>query len=156
MLRRKVPDPAREALREYYRTCALAKVNVEAEKADRAETRQETAREARVRVYVFARERNLCRVCRLRAAVSRHELRFRSLGGKVTRENCVAVCGDGVHGCHGHLQAHRILYDFETPIKGAEGTILFPVNHEFAAEWLRVLVGHVLVSPPMVEIEEAV
>lgn len=49
--------------------------------------RQKGNREAEVRVYVFARERDICRCCRKRRADSRHELRFRSLGGKVTRQN---------------------------------------------------------------------
>jgi hypothetical protein len=151
--RRRSVDPARAASREYYSTCAIKKFDPDREADARRADRFESEREKRVRIYVFARERDLCRVCRIRQAESRHELRFRSLGGKITRENCVACCGSGTTGCHGYLQANAIGYDFETPARGAEGTIYFPVKTEAAAEWLKVLRGHILVSPVMVETE---
>lgn len=84
---------------------------------------------AEVRVYVFGRERNICRCCRKRAAESMHELKFRSQGGKVSKKNSVAVCGDGVRGCHGMLQRHEIEY-FAGP-NGAEAALTFWPNREF-------------------------
>jgi hypothetical protein len=48
-----------------------------------------------VRAYVFARERDICRICRKRPATSMHELQFRSCGGRVSKRNSVAACGDG-------------------------------------------------------------
>lgn len=110
-----------------------------------------------VRAYVFARERNLCRICRLRPAESMHELRFRSLGGKVSRMNSVAVCGDGVRGCHGFAQRNEISYRFfdDDVSIGAEGDIDFKPLTAAAAEWLKCRVGHVIESPPMVQTEIA-
>src|SRR5215831_15209150 len=65
---------------------------------------------ATIRQYVFARERNLCRCCRLRPAESMHEIVSRSIGGKVSRRNSIAVCGQlGTDKCHGMLQQKRIL-----------------------------------------------
>jgi hypothetical protein len=61
-----------------------------------------------VRTYVFARERGICRCCGRMAAESLHELTFRSLGGIVSKENSIAVCGDGTRGCHAKLQRHEI------------------------------------------------
>lgn len=40
--------------------------------------------------------------------MSVHELVFKSLGGKVSLENSVTVCGSGTTGCHGYLQSHEI------------------------------------------------
>ena len=63
---------------------------------------------AEIRRQVFERERGMCRCCGVRPAESMHEIRPRSLGGKVSLENSIAVCGDGVRGCHGRLQRHEI------------------------------------------------
>jgi hypothetical protein len=57
-----------------------------------------------VRAYVFAREREICRCCRFRPAESMHEIKPKSLRGKVSRINSIAVCGSGTTGCHGHLR----------------------------------------------------
>src|SRR3954451_3813241 len=76
-----------------------------------------------VRAYVFAREREICRCCRFRPAESMHELRPRSLRGKVSRTNSVAVCGSGTTGCHGYLQANEIRWHGDW--RGAEGTLMF-------------------------------
>ena len=57
---------------------------------------------------VMERDQHRCRVCG-KEAESVHELRFRSLGGKVSLENSIAVCGSGTTKCHGKLQRHRIL-----------------------------------------------
>lgn len=121
---------------------------------DRAK-RQKGTRAAEVRVYVFARERDVCRCCRKRRAESRHELRFRSLGGKINRQNCVAVCGDGVQGCHGFLQRNEIAYAFAEPALGAESVVLFTVKSAAAADWMQIGQGIVLVSEPMCVMEAA-
>lgn len=57
-----------------------------------------------VRAMVFARERGLCRAWKdghrfpwcTTYATDRHEGKTRGAGGKITTENCVALC----HGCH--------------------------------------------------------
>lgn len=80
----------------------------------KARKKRQAAKEIRaVRAYVFERERGICRCCGWMPAESMHELRPRSLGGKVSRDNSVAVCGDGVRGCHGKLQRHEITYRFD-------------------------------------------
>lgn len=109
-----------------------------------------------VREYVFARERNLCRVTRFLPAVSMHELRPRSLGGRVSRRNSVAVHGDGVNGIHGLLQRHEITYVFETPELGAEGTVIFTAQTSAAAELMKVRLGESIASRPMVQVEAEV
>lgn len=105
-----------------------------------------------IRAYVFARERDLCRCCRCRPAESMHEMRFRSLGGKVGRKNSIAVCGDGVRGCHGLLQRHEIDWSAVTA-SGAEGTLLFTAMTGPAADHLKVAIGEVIESKVFVEIE---
>jgi len=108
-----------------------------------------------VRTYVFARERNICRCCRFRPADSMHELRPRSVGGKVSRRNSIAVCGDGVRGCHGLLQRKAITFGWAVEI-GAEGNLHFVAETPTAAEWLRVRRrGYVIFSPVMHETEQA-
>lgn len=109
----------------------------------------------RIHDYVFARERNICRICRFRAAESMHELRPRSLRGKVSRQNSVAVCGDGVRGCHGFAQRNEIRYRFETDGLGAEGTIIFIPVTPAAGEHLRLSKRDWIESPVMVETEIA-
>lgn len=105
-----------------------------------------------VRTYVFGRERDICRCCRWRPAESLHELRFRSLGGKRSKRNSIAVCGSGTTGCHGHLQAHRI--DYEMDDLGAEDVVIFIPVTKTAAEHLKLAISHRLASPPMRHIEE--
>ncbi len=106
-----------------------------------------------VRDYVFARERNIDRVTRSLPAESMHELLFRSLGGKVSRRNSIAVHGSGTHGTHYYLQSNQIGYRFEDDALGAEGTVYFEVKTQAAADHCRVAVGFVIVSPPMVQTE---
>ncbi len=111
-----------------------------------------------VRAYIFARERDLCRCCRKRQAESMHELKFRSAGGKVSKANSVAVCGDGVRGCHGLLQRHQIDVYGEhgsTTDINAERTLTFHAVTLTAQEWLGVTQGQELISPVMVDIERA-
>jgi hypothetical protein len=108
-------------------------------------------RTAEIRAYVFARERDICRCCRMRAAESMHELRPKSLRGRVSRTNSVAVCGDGVRGCHGFLQRHEI--SFTAGIEGAEGPLLFTPEKLSAAEWLHIGTDKRLLSEPMRSLE---
>lgn len=107
-----------------------------------------------VRSYVFAREREICRCCRIRRAESMHELVPRGVGGKRSKTNSVAVCGDGTRGCHGFLQRHEITWD-DYYRRGAEGALFFCPDSTAAAEWLRVRKGQEILSPPMVEMETA-
>lgn len=123
------------------------------EKTKRRAERQQSDKDAKIRVWVFARERDLCRICRIRPAESRHELKFKSLGGKVTRQNAVAVCGSGTTKCHGFAQRNEIRYTFEVPAAGAEGTVIFTPTSQSAADWLRVGLGEQIVSPPMRQME---
>lgn len=139
-------------LAEYYRNCPLAKPEPRQKTKARAD-RQESERDKKVRLYVFARERNVCRCCRKRAAESRHELRFRSLGGKVTRQNCVAVCGDGVQGCHGFLQRHEIAVAENGTPYDAERPLQFQARTRQAAEHLQIEPMQWIQSPLMVATE---
>lgn len=70
--------------------------------------RQQSQTIAAVRAMVFARDHDTCRVCG-GPAWTMHELKFRSLGGKHSPENSIAVCGSGTTKCHGKLQRHRLL-----------------------------------------------
>lgn len=89
-----------------------------------------------IREYVFEREQGICRCCRIRKADSMHELLFRSLGGKVSKRNSVAVCGDGVRGCHGFLQRNEVRWE-ETSL-GAEDLLTFRPMTRKSADWMRV------------------
>lgn len=105
-----------------------------------------------VRMFVFARERNICRCCRARPADSMHEMRPRSLGGKVSRQNSIAVCGSGTTGCHGLLQAHRI--DIRTDIaNGAMGPLSFTPTDRMTSDWMKIPFGDCIISEPMSQIE---
>lgn len=97
----------------------------------------------KIRAYVFAREQEICRCCRLRRAESMHELRFRSLGGKVSKRNSIAVCGTGTTGCHGFLQAWQISW-----VGDAQDLLQFRAKTEVAAEWMRVSVDQWIASMP--------
>lgn len=123
------------------------------QKTKRREKREQSDRDSDIRKYVFARERNICRCCRCRPAESRHELQFRSLGGKVSRTNCVAVCGSGTTGCHGFLQRLRIAWGAAS-IRRAEDTLYFTPKDQTAAEWLKIPLGDQMVSAPMRELED--
>lgn len=114
--------------------------------------RQKLANVHLVREHVFARERDMCRCCRCRPAQSMHELIPRSLGGRVSKRNSIAVCGSGTSMCHGFLQTYQITWDAD-PQLIAEGTLTFYAQSKFAAEHMRINVGAVIVSPPMRETE---
>ena len=105
-----------------------------------------------VREYVFARERNICRCCRKRPAESMHEIRFRSLGGKVSTKNSIAVCGDGVRGCHGHMQRNAIRV-IACPRHGAEGVLIFKPETQPAIDWMCLADSEQIESAPMRELE---
>ena len=102
-----------------------------------------------VRDFVFGRERGICRCCRWRDAESMHELVFRSQGGKVSRKNSIAVCGDGVRGCHGFLQRHEINY--MAGAGGAQSTLGFTAMTEAAADYMRIKRWETIMSPLMRE-----
>lgn len=142
-------------LSEFYQKCGIPK----GEPRKRTKARKKRVHRgdvAAVRAYVFGRERELCRCCRLRAAQSMHELQSRGAGGKVSKRNSVAVCGElvGVEpSCHTYLQANEI--DWEDGPLGADGTLTFiPVTGR-AAEWLRVKRLAQIESPVMLETEIA-
>lgn len=143
-------------LRDYYASAPLAKT-YRAQKPPRRirprrKPKAERDRIAEVRQYVFARERHVCRCCRFRMAESMHELRPKSLRGRVSKRNSIAVCGDGVRGCHGHLQRHEITFDVRT--EGAEGGIYFMPRTEQARAWMKLGERHGVESLPMRSYEE--
>lgn len=92
--------------------------------------RQHAAVVRDIRAYVFLREQNICRICRIRRAESMHEIRPRSLGGRVSPQNSIAVCGNGVEGCHGFAQRHDIWIE-----GSAEGRLRVMVATEVATAW---------------------
>lgn len=77
-----------------------------------------------VKAAVFARDHGCCRVCG-RKAYEMHELRFRSLLGKRSLENSIAVCDFRGNNCHWLLQRHIISYAFVDQDAGANGVIVF-------------------------------
>jgi len=77
-----------------------------------------------------------------------HELVFRSLGGKRSASNSIAVCGDGVRGCHGLLQRHEIKWQDRDGV-GAEGLLLFTVETRAAERWVRIALGNTWGSPKL-------
>ena len=106
---------------------------------------------ATIRQYVFARERNICRCCRFRRAESMHELLPRGRGGHISKRNSVALCGDGVRGCHGLLTRSEIVAEWD--ILGAEEPLLFNICSRAAADWCRVSLDNQIISPPMIATE---
>lgn len=138
----------------YYQRCGIPKP--ESRKRVKGRKLRAKAKDtAAIRAYVFARERNLCRCCRLRPAESMHELKPRSLGGRVSRINSVALCGDGVHGCHGLLQRHAITARALSPF-GAEAALVFEPQTPTACDWMRLKRGENIYSEPMRAVEAEV
>lgn len=137
-------------------TKALQKWQMTTRKQDKArKKRTERANTKDVRGYVFARERNICRCCRSRNAESMHEIVSRGRRGKRSRKNSIAVCGvlvGAVPSCHTYLQQSQIAVNALELV--AEDTLRFTPKTKQAAEWMRVQVGHTLVSPVMVATEE--
>jgi hypothetical protein len=135
---------------EYYHDCALPKP--EPRQRVKGRIKRSKIREAHeVRMYVFARERGLCRICRCRRSESMHELRFRSLGVKIHIRNSVCVCGSGTTGCHGLAQTLQVKYIMGP--EGAEGTITFTACTKAAADHLKIAVGEAIESPVMATVE---
>lgn len=117
--------------------------------------RQKASRDAEVRAYVFMREREICRCCRNRPAESRHEIKSRGAGGKISKTNCIAVCGQivgAVPSCHTYLQDYQIRVSGETGIM-ADGTLTFTALSQRSADWMRVKIGESIVSDPMRVVE---
>ncbi len=140
---------------KYYATCGTPK-HTPRRITKARKKRAHAMTVAEVREYVFARERNLCRCCRKRSAESMHEIVFRSQLGKVSKQNSVAVCGDGVRGCHGLLQKHQVeVYGVGYDRPHAERTLIFRPASLTAQEWLDVKHGQEISSPVMVEMELA-
>lgn len=135
---------------KYYATCGTPK-HLPRRIAKARKKRAHAMTVAEVREYVFARERNICRCCRKRPAESMHEIVFRSQRGKVSKKNSIAVCGDGVRGCHGFCQRHEIAVSVWD--ERAEGLLVFEPVSIAAQDWLCVKAGESIASPVMVEIE---
>lgn len=147
----------RDALRDHYQHCGIPKPEPR-KKVKGRKLRAGKKNSDTVRDYIMGRERQLCRCCRIREAQSMHELRFKSLGGKVSRQNSIGTCGQLVGSepsCHTYLQANQIAYEMD-PDVGAEGVIVFTPKTQTAADWMRVALGERLISPPMHQVEEDV
>ncbi len=116
-------------LRAYYASAGIPKTYREKKTPRPIRRTPKTKRQreaiAAIRAYVFERENGICRCCGAMAAETMHEMRPRSLGGLISRENSIAVCGDGVRGCHGKLQRHEITVRLGSKRKGAEGFLAF-------------------------------
>lgn len=82
---------------------------------------------ALVRPAVFAAAGGVCACCCRRRAESMHEKRARSVGGVVSTENSIAVCGSGTTKCHGFMQRHEI-------VEAAPG--VFTATTRAAQRWL--------------------
>lgn len=144
---------------DYYQTCAIPKPPPRERKTPKrikthAKPKAERDRIAKIRQYVFARERNVCRCCRLRVAESMHELTSRSLGGKISRTNSIAVCGQlgNGHECHGQLQRREITVERSDTL-GAEAALYFMPMTAAARDWMKLGDRHGMESPPMRETE---
>jgi hypothetical protein len=125
-------------------------------KARAKRKRERTKGVGAIREYVFARERDICRCCRKRRAESMHEITFRSQGGKVSKKNSIAVCGNGTAGCHGYIQHHEIEVGTDTRLGlGAEGTLAFVAKTRAAADYMAIQVNELIESPVMVDMELA-
>ncbi len=110
------------------------------------------------RHYVFGRERDTCRACRCRLAESMHEIIPRGRGGKVSRRNSIAVCGQLGNGpeCHGQLQRADIrVQGIGDERPDAERALRFFPQNQKSADWMRIPCGDCLESHPMREMEAA-
>lgn len=67
----------------------------------------QTAEERNARAVVYARSGGRCELCG-RPAESWSHRRAAGQGGKWAPSNGLHLCGDGVRGCHGWLEAHPI------------------------------------------------
>ncbi len=78
----------------------------------------------------------------------------RSCGGKVSRQDSMALCGDGTRRCHGFVTRNEIV--IERGRLGAEDVLTFTAKTQAAADWMRIKVGESIVSAPMVQVEAEV
>lgn len=108
--------------------------------------------------YVFDREANICRCCRIRPAQSMHEIVSRGRGGKVSKVNSVAVCGalGNDESCHGQLQRYEIVVRVESLERGAEDVLHFEPRSRASADWLRIPYGQSLASGATPKIRDEV
>lgn len=141
-------DP--DALSDYYQHCKLAKPEPR-KRIQGREKRAQRDKTTEIRIYVFARERDLCRCCRIHPAESMNEEPPRSCGGKISKRDSMAVCGDGVRRCHGFITRNEIL--IERGPFGAEDVLWFTPKTQAAADWMRIAVGYRLESAPMRAVE---
>lgn len=61
--------------------------------------------ERKTRALVLARSGGLCERCGVFGYTVHHRMK-RSQAGPWSGSNCVALCGDGVRGCHGFVEAN--------------------------------------------------
>lgn len=94
--------------------------------------RQQSKRVKSIRTQVFDRDQGICRCCGIRVADSMHEIVPRSLGGKVSLTNSIAVCGSGTTKCHGMPQGHRIWVHG----RDANGPLRFEPATQAAKDWM--------------------
>ena len=147
-------------LRAYYASAGIPKTYREKKTTQRIRVKPKSKEQrdhiTEIREYVFARERGRCRCCRRRTAQSMHELVSRGAGGKVSKRNSIAVCGQlgNGHECHGLLQAKRITFTMSDS-RGAEASIYFMPMDQRARDWMKLGEAHGLESAPMREIEAA-
>ena len=95
----------------------------------------ERERIAAVRCEVFERAEHVCEICRRRRAESMDEVKARSLGGVVSVENSIAVCGSGTTGCHGFRQRHEFIVVDRKPDPKGNGRV-WMAKTKAAREWL--------------------
>lgn len=107
---------------------------------------EQVAHEREVKQQVRIRDGFRCRVCR-RPMGSVHEIDPKGMGGSKTAvrlENSIAVCGDGVAGCHGLMQRGEVVV---VPADGAgidaNGPLTFEVKTDAAMRWLALGQGDV-------------
>ena len=91
-----------------------------------AAKRQHAAEVRRIRALVFEREDGLCRCCKKARATEMHEIVFRSLGGKVSLENSIAICNT----CHCLLQSLVI-----GCVGDAQETLTFSLSETTLRRW---------------------
>jgi hypothetical protein len=84
-----------------------------------------------VRPAIFAASGGICVCCGVRRAESMHEEVPRSLGGKVSLDNSIPVCGSGTTKCHGFLQRNAIKVT-----RDDEGRRVFTPTTRAAIAWM--------------------
>jgi hypothetical protein len=66
-----------------------------------------------------------------------HECKPRSLGGDISIENSIAVCGSGTTGCHGFAQRHEFIVVKRLPDPQGNGRVWKAVTPS-AQRWLEI------------------